>query len=63
MSQRLEQLQDARGHVSAAFKLLDEVGPALPDLERHAALTLKGELEYAIRRLTNLIHFAQRGAA
>ena len=53
----LSALQGAHEHLSTAHRLLSDVAGDLPDLEQHAVRMLKGELDYALRRLKNTIHF------
>ena len=52
-----EKLRDAQEHLSEAYRLLDEVGPTLPDLERGAVAILRAEVRYSFQRLTSVIRF------
>ena len=56
-----DHLTQARGHLSQAFEHLEAVN-GLPDLELHAARELRADVAETIRRLKNLITFAERSA-
>ena len=55
-------VDDARQHVSAAYEVLDRLAAELEEPERHAALTLRGDLSSVAGRLKNLrVFIAQVG--
>lgn len=52
-----ERLLEAQAHVSAAFTILDDVGPGLPEPERAAVvgvLGLRHDLARIVRALGNI---------
>jgi hypothetical protein len=57
-----EQLLQAREHLSAGYAALDAVR-GLDELEAHAVLQLRTELGDIIRRLGNVVIFAERSRA
>lgn len=54
-----DRLTKARQHLSEAFAELDAV-TGLPDLEAHAVVELRVEVSETMRRLGNLLVFAER---
>jgi hypothetical protein len=53
-----DRLLEARDHLSAAFEIVDEVGPSLPEPERGALIGVLGsrhDLARIIRQLGNVV--------
>ena len=55
-----ERLTQAREHLSAAFEALEDGTSALSELERHAVLELRADVQETIRRLGYVLAFAER---
>lgn len=54
-----DQLTRARDHLSEAFAEL-EATTGLPEMEAHAVVELRADVSETIRRLGNLLVFAER---